>query len=310
MVNVGKLTILTDFHVIRPTEADKGGRPQVLLGRPFLKAARFKLQYDDDTFSLSVRKITEVFHVTRPPAPRKKGSHQLRVGSKKIEPEKLLRSEGKKESESPKNDGFIGKGLRIAPPQLKKKRKKVPLNLEKKKEKKKKKQEEGKSEKKMMASKGKAPARAPPTRVSVDKKGKKVVQTQPTRASARLAVLKTRTSPTPPPTSSTPAMSQPAVKKPIFIDLTKDSESEGRSKEENPEWKLANTLRKMIGLRELDSDDSDLGFSSSPSSSSEEDDVLRNDPGFWDYDDLDDWGAVEPATSSEASCTSHHPPNH
>ncbi|MED6199858.1 hypothetical protein PIB30_079806 [Stylosanthes scabra] len=125
MVNIGKLTIPTDFHVIRPTEGDKGGRPQVLLGRPFLKTARFKLQYDDDTFSLSVGKITEIFHVTRPPAPWKKGAHQLRVGSKKIEPEKLLRSEERKESENPKNDAFIEKGLRIAPPQLKKKRKKL-----------------------------------------------------------------------------------------------------------------------------------------------------------------------------------------
>ncbi|MED6213704.1 hypothetical protein PIB30_095894 [Stylosanthes scabra] len=92
-----------------------------------------------------------------------------------------------------------------------------------------------------MASKGKAPAGASHTGAHVDNKGKKVVQTPPTRASARLAALKTRTSPTLPPTSSTPAMSQLAVKKPIFIDLTKDSESEGRSKEENPERKLANT---------------------------------------------------------------------
>ncbi|MED6160448.1 hypothetical protein PIB30_051583 [Stylosanthes scabra] len=161
-----------------------------------------------------------------------------------------------------------------------------------------------------MASKGKAPAEASPTRARVDNKGKKVAQTPSKRASARLATLKTRTSPTPPPTSSTPAMSQPAMKKPIFIDLTKDIELEGRSKEENPKRKLANTLRKMIRLRELDSDDSDLGFPSSLSSNSEEDDVLRNDPGFWDYDDLDDWGAAEPDASSEASCTSHPPPNH
>ncbi|MED6208666.1 hypothetical protein PIB30_047459 [Stylosanthes scabra] len=94
--------------------------------------------------------ITEIFHVTCPAAPWKKGAHQLRVGSKKIELEKLLRSEKRKESESPKNDAFIENGLRITPPQLKKKRKKVPLNLERKKEKKKKKQEEGKSEKKMV----------------------------------------------------------------------------------------------------------------------------------------------------------------
>ncbi|MED6128370.1 hypothetical protein PIB30_097030 [Stylosanthes scabra] len=139
-----------------------------------------------------------------------------------------------------------------------------------------------------MASKGKAPVGASPTGPRMDKKGKKVVQSPPTRASARLAALKARTSQTPPPTSSTLEMSQLAVKTPIFIDLTRDSESERKSKEENPERKLANTLRKMIGLRELDSDDSNLGFPSSTSSSSEEDDVLENDPGFWDYDDLDD----------------------
>ncbi|MED6129417.1 hypothetical protein PIB30_107763 [Stylosanthes scabra] len=131
-----------------------------------------------------------------------------------------------------------------------------------------------------MASKGKAPVGASPARARVDKKGKKVAKTPPIRASARLAALKARTSQTPPPTSSTPTMSQSAVKKSIFIDLNKDSESEGRSKEENPERKLANTLRKMIGLRELDSDNSNLGFPSSTSSSSEEDDVLGNDPGF------------------------------
>ncbi|MED6187900.1 hypothetical protein PIB30_080957 [Stylosanthes scabra] len=139
-----------------------------------------------------------------------------------------------------------------------------------------------------MAGKGKAPIRAPPTRARVDKKGKKVVQTPPIRASARLAALKTPISPTPPPASLTPAMSQPAVKKPIFIDLTKDSESEGGSKEENPERKLENTLRRMIRLGELENSDSDLGLPSSPSSSSEEDDVLGDDPRFWDYDDLDD----------------------
>ncbi|MED6127945.1 hypothetical protein PIB30_092871 [Stylosanthes scabra] len=160
-----------------------------------------------------------------------------------------------------------------------------------------------------MASKGKAPAGASSTGPRMGKKGKKVVQTPPTRASARLAALKARTSQAPPPTSSTPAIFQPAMKTPIFIDLTKDSESEGKSKEKNPERKLLNTVRKMIGLRELDSDDSSLGFPSSTSNSSEEDDILVNDPGFWDYDDLDDWGTAELATSSDASCTSHPPPN-
>ncbi|MED6210129.1 hypothetical protein PIB30_061252 [Stylosanthes scabra] len=128
-----------------------------------------------------------------------------------------------------------------------------------------------------MASKGKAPAGASPTGPRLDKKGKKAVQTPPTRASARLAALKAWTSQTPPLTSSTPAMSQPALKKPIFIDLTKDSESEGGSKEENPKRKLANTLHKIIELRELDSDDTNLRFPYSTSSSSEEDDVLGNE---------------------------------
>ncbi|MED6128015.1 hypothetical protein PIB30_093544 [Stylosanthes scabra] len=154
-----------------------------------------------------------------------------------------------------------------------------------------------------MASKGKAPARAPPTRARVDKKGKKVVQTPPTRASARLAALKTPISPTLPPASSTPAMPQPAVKKPIFIDLTKDSESEGGSKEETSKHRSWDDR-----TGELENSDSDLGFPSSTSSSSEDDDVLRDDSRFRDYDDLDDWGAAEPSASSEASCTGHPPP--
>ncbi|MED6210661.1 hypothetical protein PIB30_066285 [Stylosanthes scabra] len=69
-----------------------------------------------------------------------KGAHQLQVGSKEIEPDKLLKSAKRKESEDQKANGFKGKGLKIAPPQLKKKKKKVPLNLERKNEKKKKKQ--------------------------------------------------------------------------------------------------------------------------------------------------------------------------
>ncbi|MED6113699.1 hypothetical protein PIB30_073202 [Stylosanthes scabra] len=142
--------IATIFHGNETNRRGQRRRPQVLLGRPFLKTARFKLPSDDDTFSLSVGKITEIFYMTRPPAPQKKGAHQLRVSSSKIEPEKLLRSEKRKESENSKNDCFIEKGLRIATPQLKKKRKQVPLNLERKKEKKKKKQEEGNSEKKMV----------------------------------------------------------------------------------------------------------------------------------------------------------------
>ncbi|MED6175661.1 hypothetical protein PIB30_080543 [Stylosanthes scabra] len=109
-----------------------------------VKEIEIPVKYED------LGKATEVFHVTRLPAPRKKGAHQLQVGSKEIEPDKLLRSAKRKEYEYQKANGFKGKGLRIAPPQLKKKKKKVPLNLERKKEKKKKKQEEDEPEKKMV----------------------------------------------------------------------------------------------------------------------------------------------------------------
>ncbi|MED6165899.1 hypothetical protein PIB30_103973 [Stylosanthes scabra] len=105
--------------------------------------ARFKLQYDDDTFSLSVGKITEIFHVTRPPAPRKKGAHPLQVSAKKIGSEKLLKSEKGKEVKNLKNDACMKKGLRIAPLSLKKDGKK-----ENSKPAKKKKHEEVKTRKK------------------------------------------------------------------------------------------------------------------------------------------------------------------
>ncbi|MED6194632.1 hypothetical protein PIB30_030257 [Stylosanthes scabra] len=122
LVKVGKLTIPADFHVIMPSKGDKGGRPQT----------------------------TEVFHLTHPPAPRMKGAHQFQIGNEDIKLDKLLKRAERNESEDPKVDDFKGKGLRIAPPQLKKKKKKAPLNLERKKEKKKKKHEEDEPEKKMV----------------------------------------------------------------------------------------------------------------------------------------------------------------
>ncbi|MED6218070.1 hypothetical protein PIB30_023605 [Stylosanthes scabra] len=70
MVKIGKLTIPTDFHVIKPTPGEKEGHPQVLLGKPFLKTSGFKLTYDDETFTFSVGKTTETFRVT--PLPKKK----------------------------------------------------------------------------------------------------------------------------------------------------------------------------------------------------------------------------------------------
>ncbi|MED6195591.1 hypothetical protein PIB30_039371 [Stylosanthes scabra] len=113
------------------------------------------------------------------------------------------------------------------------------------------------------------------------KRGKKIVQTPPTKTSTRLAALKAPVSPISPPASlSTPAIPQSVAKKLIFIDLTKNSESEKGSKEEDLEKKLT----------------------------SEEDDVHGDDPQFWEYDDLPDWQVAEQSDNSEASCTGHPPP--
>ncbi|MED6153454.1 hypothetical protein PIB30_102121 [Stylosanthes scabra] len=56
---------------------NKGGKPQVLLGMPFLKTAGFKLIYYDDIFTFEVGNAIEIFHLPPPPKPRKKGLHQL-----------------------------------------------------------------------------------------------------------------------------------------------------------------------------------------------------------------------------------------
>ncbi|MED6161347.1 hypothetical protein PIB30_059875 [Stylosanthes scabra] len=144
LVKVGELTISVDFHVIMPTKDDKGGRPQVMLGRPFLKIAGFKLQYDDDTFTFSVGKITETFPVTPPPTPRKKGVHHFQIceeGTRKISV--MMEARGK-EKECRKKEGKPEKGSRITPPPLKKKENKEGSNPTKKK----KKHEEVKSRKK------------------------------------------------------------------------------------------------------------------------------------------------------------------
>ncbi|MED6223326.1 hypothetical protein PIB30_072902 [Stylosanthes scabra] len=144
LVKVGGLTIPRDFHVIMPTKGDKGGRLQVLLGRPFLKTAGFKLQYDDDTFSFSVGKTIETFLVTPPPTPQKKGVHHFQKcegGTRKIS---VMMEAREKEKECRKKEGKPEKGSRITPLPLKKKKKKEDLKPAKKK----KKHEEVKSRKK------------------------------------------------------------------------------------------------------------------------------------------------------------------
>ncbi|MED6162989.1 hypothetical protein PIB30_075695 [Stylosanthes scabra] len=67
LVKIGQLTIPVDLHVIMPTKGDKGGRPQVLLGRPFLKMAEFKLIYYNVILTFSIGNTIEIFHFTLPP---------------------------------------------------------------------------------------------------------------------------------------------------------------------------------------------------------------------------------------------------
>ncbi|MED6209002.1 hypothetical protein PIB30_050358 [Stylosanthes scabra] len=45
VVKIGSLTVPADFNVIRSTRHSKGGTPQVLLARPTLQTAGFKLDY-------------------------------------------------------------------------------------------------------------------------------------------------------------------------------------------------------------------------------------------------------------------------
>ncbi|MED6136457.1 hypothetical protein PIB30_056269 [Stylosanthes scabra] len=60
-----------------PTKGNKGGKPHVLLGRSFLKTARFKLIYYDEIFTFKVGNAIEIFHLPPPLKPQKKGLHQL-----------------------------------------------------------------------------------------------------------------------------------------------------------------------------------------------------------------------------------------
>ncbi|MED6115137.1 hypothetical protein PIB30_087356, partial [Stylosanthes scabra] len=83
-----------------PTKGDKGGKPLVLLGRPILKTAGFKLIYYDEIFTFEVGHVIEIFHLPPPPKPRKKGLHQLQqVKGKKIENKPWKEEKGRKRKE-------------------------------------------------------------------------------------------------------------------------------------------------------------------------------------------------------------------
>ncbi|MED6119924.1 hypothetical protein PIB30_016304 [Stylosanthes scabra] len=115
VVTIGSLTFPTSFHVIRSTRHSKGGTPQVLLGRPTLKTAGFKLDYITNALSFKVGNMEEVYHPKKPPTVNKKFPHQVQL-SKEDKDER-------KQSEEVKIRLKRSKGLRSSPPHVKKKKK-------------------------------------------------------------------------------------------------------------------------------------------------------------------------------------------
>ncbi|MED6225789.1 hypothetical protein PIB30_097049 [Stylosanthes scabra] len=115
VVKIGSLIVPADFHVIRSTRHSKGGTPQVLLGRPTLKTAGFKIDYITNAFSFKVGNVEEVHHPKKPPAVNKKFAHQVQL-SKEDKDER-------RQSEETKGRLKKGKGLMSSPPHVKKKKK-------------------------------------------------------------------------------------------------------------------------------------------------------------------------------------------
>ncbi|MED6210190.1 hypothetical protein PIB30_061820 [Stylosanthes scabra] len=143
-VRIGELTIPEDFHVIKPTKGEKGGTPEVLLGRSFLKTAEFKLIYYDEIFTFSVGNVIEIFHLTPPPRPRKKAIHQLQQDKGKAQagsPREKNKIKAKT-WEGPKGRIRDTKDSRSKSPQPEGEKKKEVLKMEKEKRKKKKESDE------------------------------------------------------------------------------------------------------------------------------------------------------------------------
>ncbi|MED6156314.1 hypothetical protein PIB30_013346 [Stylosanthes scabra] len=110
VMTIGSLTFSTDFHVIRSIRHSKGGTPQVLLGRPTLKTAGFKLDYITNAFSFKVGNVEEVYHPKKPLAVNNKSAHQVQLSKKN--------KDERKQSEEAKARLKKGKGLRSSPPYM------------------------------------------------------------------------------------------------------------------------------------------------------------------------------------------------
>ncbi|MED6146687.1 hypothetical protein PIB30_036842 [Stylosanthes scabra] len=137
LVKIGQLTIPADFHVIMPNKENKGGKPQVLLRRPFLKTVGFKLIYYDEVITFEVGNAIEIFHLPPPPKPRKKGLHQQQQDrGKKIRDKPWKKAKGRTRKE---------KKPMIKPNHIKETRKKGKMEDNKGSDQKKKKKKRGRS---------------------------------------------------------------------------------------------------------------------------------------------------------------------
>ncbi|MED6219640.1 hypothetical protein PIB30_037613 [Stylosanthes scabra] len=120
-VKIGGLTILADFHVIKPGKKDNRGTPQVLLGRPFLKSGGFKLNYDDEIFTFEVGNTKEIFHFDDSSELEKKGLHQLRHDKKNKKKKREARKRKKRENEEADKKCWLIKTKTISRKEKKKK---------------------------------------------------------------------------------------------------------------------------------------------------------------------------------------------
>ncbi|MED6198356.1 hypothetical protein PIB30_065586 [Stylosanthes scabra] len=137
LVKIEQLTTPADFHVIMPTKGNKGGRPQVLLGRPFLKTVGFNLIYYDEIFTFEVGNAIKIFHLPPPPKPRKNGLHHLQQDKgKKIKDKPWKKAKGQTRK---------AKKPMIKPSHLKEKHKKGKMEDDKGSDQKKKKKKKDRS---------------------------------------------------------------------------------------------------------------------------------------------------------------------
>ncbi|MED6158810.1 hypothetical protein PIB30_036223 [Stylosanthes scabra] len=91
VLDLGSLKKTTDTFYLadtKPPEVTTGPTPQVLLGRPFPKTAGFKLNFYDETFSLEVGNVIEIFQATRPPISQEESEEEPVVTT---EPEKTAK---------------------------------------------------------------------------------------------------------------------------------------------------------------------------------------------------------------------------